>query len=372
MLACWTSGPMASWPEKSTRLSGFPVTCAKAIASPPTASATTGTTTKGRSCRRRAHRSPDPHDDEDGDRHDGGQQDRPAERSERRRVVLGQREWGDGVGTRAETRHRTHADEHQRADPGGQQSRQQDDGKGGAPETGCLDDDHRPDDRGTEQGGDGGEARGGGDQRQDLIGGVLPRQLDREDAETRPERDQRRFGAEHDAQADGGDGGEQHARQFDGLGRRSRLQPFGGLVTAAAREPPDGEGDRDGRDGQHRQRPPRGNRCQAQRAREVLVDPQLQVVDEFEIAPRRQGDQDTDDGGEDEQHAVVPGPQERGGIGRRRSTGGGGVGHRSVPRRASGAAQRAKRRRVADVDAHPQCPPIARTVTLPVGALRPR
>ena len=48
VLACWTSGPMDSWPEKSTRLSGFPVMSAKAIARPPTARATIGTTTKGR------------------------------------------------------------------------------------------------------------------------------------------------------------------------------------------------------------------------------------------------------------------------------------------------------------------------------------
>ena len=89
----------------------------------------------------------------------------------------------------------------------------------------------------------------------------------------------------------------------------SCLQPFGGFVTAAPRQFGDGVGDRERRHGQHRQRPPRRNRREASVRSGGPCRPTAGCKwMSSSIAPRGQRDQDADDGGQGQEHAIVPGP----------------------------------------------------------------
>src|SRR5262249_32798323 len=65
------------------------------------------------------------------------------------------------------------------------------------------------------------------------------------------------------------------------------------------------------------QRPPPGNAVVPQVAREIGVDPALNVVDALEEAPREQRDEQPDHRGKHQQHAVLPAPKQRARIERR-------------------------------------------------------
>ena len=306
---------MASCPEKRTKLSGFPVTCAKAIAKPATASRGQRHDHKRTCDRRRVDQPANAGNGKHRDRHDERKQDRPREGSDRRGVVLRECQRGDCVGTGAETGHAAHADEDQRADTRGQQAREQDDGKGCPTQAGRLDDDHRTDDGGAEERGDRREARGCRHEPEDLIRGVLPGESHGQNSEAPAERDEWCLGAKNHSQANSRERREENPGQLDGLGGGPGLQTFGGLVSPSPGQPGDGEGDRDRGDGQYGQRPPGRNRGEVQRAREILVDPQLKVVNELEVAPRNQGHQKADDRSQYKEDLVILGAEQRGRIG---------------------------------------------------------
>ena len=94
----------------------------------------------------------------------------------------------------------------------------------------------------AEQGADGGEAAGRGHHRLGSGRSVPLGEPDREDAKAAAEGDQRRLGAEHHAQAQGGEGGEHDAGKLDrGWRALARLEPVGRRVAAGAGQVPDGE-----------------------------------------------------------------------------------------------------------------------------------
>ena len=94
-----------------------------------------------------------------------------------------------------------------------------------------LDEDDRADEGRAEDERDRGEAARRRDDGEDLVGGVLAQQAHGEDAEAGAERDERRLGPEHDAEADRRERRQHDARQLDRL-RDAGLQPLRRLVAA--------------------------------------------------------------------------------------------------------------------------------------------
>ena len=68
-------------------------------------------------------------------------------------------------------------------------------------------------------------------------------------------------------------------------------------------------------DAQHRQGPPGGSAIESQAIGQVLVHPLLHLMNELEETPRRQRDEHTDDGSQDEQASIVAGPYQRSRVG---------------------------------------------------------
>ena len=97
------------------------------------------------------------------------------------------------------------------------------------------------------------------------------------------------------------------------------LRPSAGLWPPLPGQASDGEGDRHRRNGQDGQRPPRGDGCQAEPAREILVEPFLEVVDQLEISPRGQGHHHADHCRKHKEYPVVLAAKQGAGIGWRGS-----------------------------------------------------
>ena len=200
-----------------------------------------------------------------------------------------------------------HADEDDRADPGRHQARQQDQRQDRPAEAGGLNEDDRADDRRAEDRGDRGERRARGEHRHRLVGSVFFHQPHGQDRQAAAEGDERGFWSQHQAQAQGGQRGQQDARQLGRLGGAG-LDPLVGDVPAVAGQAHDRDGRQHPGHRQHRQRPPPGNGMKPQIAGQALVHLVLDPVDQFQEAPRGERDQHADQRGQDEQDAVALAP----------------------------------------------------------------
>ncbi|HET9325095.1 MAG TPA: hypothetical protein VFO03_14550 [Gaiellaceae bacterium] len=144
-------------------------------------------------------------DDENGDRSAESEHDRPGEVGKARPRVAWEIERGQRPGARAEAGPVPHADEDERADARGDQAGEQDERHHRAAEAGSLDQDHGADHRRAEDRRDGGEAPRRGHQSQDLLGRISPDQSYSKDGHAHAEDDERRFGAEYEAEAERGE-----------------------------------------------------------------------------------------------------------------------------------------------------------------------
>ena len=208
----------------------------------------------------------------------------------------------------------SHPDRDQRADPGGEEARDQDQRHPGPSEPRRLDQDHRRDDRGAEQERHRGEGAGAGEHRPTSVA----RRADRPDmrnAETAAERDQGRLRPDHEAEADRGEGREQHPGRSTGwVG--AAFRPSAGMWPPLPGRRAIGErGDHTG-EGEHREVPPeRGALIEAEILGDVGEHPPLYVEDQLQEAPRRQGGDHPDDGREHEHGHERPAAQRGLGIG---------------------------------------------------------
>ncbi len=222
-------------------------------------------------------------------------------------------------------------DEHQRADAGGEQAREEHEGQRRAAEPGGLDDDHGADDRRPEDGGESRKAAGGRDDELRLVRHVALRELHDPERQPGAESDQRRLRPQHEAERDGGQGCQHDARELHGRRRRTGLEALGGPVAAVTGQPGDRERHHHPGHEQHGDRPPPGELVVAQRVREVVVHPLLEPVDQLEEDPAGERDDHPDHRRHHQQPAVGLGADHGGGVGsRRRGRGRLPRGHRPV------------------------------------------
>ena len=90
-------------------------------------------------------------------------------------------------------------------------------------------------------------------------------------------------------------------------------------MTAVSGQAHNGKRGQQPGEGHPRKRPPERDRVVAELAGQILVHPDLKLVNPLQEAPRRGRDQQSDQGREHEQHAVLPAPDQGGGIERRGS-----------------------------------------------------
>ena len=162
------------------------------------------------------------------------------------------------------------------------------------------------------------------DDGHDLRGASLRSQAHGEDAEPGAERDERRLGPEHDAEADRRERGQDDARAARSAGCGPRLEPVGGLVAAGAREPVDRERGDEAREREDRERPPHRRAVVVAELRRgsVVVDPDAGSGGRARGTPTAAKRHDEpDDRGHDEEDQDEPalrgvaagGPRARGG-----------------------------------------------------------
>ena len=256
---------------------------------------------------------PDSHAERDRQQPDG---QGPAELPEGRRADV--RKARDGERERAQPRPGVQPDEHERADTGGQQARDQHHLHHRPAEAGGLHQEESSGQRRPEQCADGREAAGCGDGRLGPGRRVALDELDREDTEPAAEGDQGGLGAENHAQAQRRQRGQHDARKLPG-GRwpRPGLEPVGGRVAALAGQVLDGQGHQHPGQQQRQNGPPQRFGVEAHALGQVGEDPPLQLADQGQKEVGRRRDGRADDRGDDQQNDIAPGPQQRERIGQR-------------------------------------------------------
>ena len=145
-------------------------------------------------------------------------------------------------------------------------------------------------------------------------------------ADGRPaaERDQRRLGAQHHAEAQGGECRERHPGKLDRPAGPARLEPVRRRVAARTRQVADGERDQQTGQDKRRDRPPQRLAVEAKPAGQVGEDPRLQLGDQGEETVSHRRDGHADDRGEYQQ---LPGSCRD----RRSASGSGGVVTKFLP-----------------------------------------
>ena len=144
----------------------------------------------------------------------------------------------------------------------------------------------------------------------------------------RPTAIKRPFRSEHEPESERRQRRQQHPGQVDRSGRRATgLEPVGGHVTAVPGQTHDRKRRQQPRECHPRKRPPDRNGVVPDLARQILVDPHLQLVHPLQEAPRRRRDQQPDERRQHQQDAVLPAPHQGSGIGATRN-------HRSRARAA--------------------------------------
>ena len=184
----------------------------------------------------------------------------------------------------------------------------------GPPETARLDHENGRDDGRTEDHRYRGEAPRRRHDHEQLRRRVALRELHRYDGEPGADRDQRRLGAEHDAETERRQRGERDAGQHVRIVAADHLQSVRGHVTAVAGKAHDREGDGQPGEAQHDQVPPRRHRRVAHVGRQIGEHPDLDAMHQLQEAPTRERDDHPDDRREHEQHHEVAAPQYRRGI----------------------------------------------------------
>ncbi len=107
-------------------------------------------------------------------------------------------------------------------------------------------------------------------------------------------------------EAQGGERGDDHAGQVDGLGAGAAgLETVGRRVAGGAGQVLDGGGDQQAGTGEQRQRPPDRRPVEAEAVRHGLEEPALQQADQLEVAVGDGGDRCPDDGGQGEEPEVT-------------------------------------------------------------------
>ena len=221
----------------------------------------------------------------------------------------------DGQAELSEARYRTEADEDESTDAGGEQpgSEYQ---RGRRPaEPDGLHHQERSEQRGSQQGRNGGEAARAAHHRQGLRGGVVLDEPHDERGDPAAQGDEGRLRADDGPQAERRQGGDEDAPQLDGCGRPSGLEPVGGRVTARARQVANGRPDEKAGHHQRQNRPPGRRAVETQPVGQVAEHPFLEVVDEPEEVMRRRRDRHPENRGEHEQNDVAASSQHGEGIG---------------------------------------------------------
>ena len=201
------------------------------MASAATPAPTSGVSRSSRrsTCGRRRQREPP--DAERDERRDQPDDDGPAELRDIGRPGGGQVGQREGEG--AEPGPALQADEDERADPRGQQTRQQHHAEHRPGHRGRLHQQERAQQRIAEQRGDRREASRRRDHRGGLGRGVPPGEAHRQSGQPRPERDQRRLRSQHRAEAEGGQRGQRDAGYLDRRRcGRPGMEPIGRRVPA--------------------------------------------------------------------------------------------------------------------------------------------
>jgi hypothetical protein len=81
-------------------------------------------------------------------------------------------------------------------------------------------------------------------------------------------------------------------------------------MPAVARQSKNGECCQGARQSEPGKGPPHGLQVEAEMVRQILVDPDLDLVHQFQEAPDRGGDDKPDQAGEYQQRAVLPAPDQ--------------------------------------------------------------
>ena len=166
-------------------------------------------------------------------------------------------------------------EEDQRSDAGGQQARHQHHAHHGPGQAGDLHEQEGTEDGRAQKGADGGEAARGPDHEHGLRGGVLLHEPHDQHGEAAADGDERGLGADHGAEGQRGEGGEDDAGEERGLRGAVVLEPVGRGVATGAGQLLDGEGHEQAADHQERDRPPGRRRVEAEVDREGGEDPLL-------------------------------------------------------------------------------------------------
>ena len=139
------------------------------------------------------------------------------------------------------------------------------------------------------------------------MGGVDVHEVRDRQADRRPERDQRGLGAEHRAEGQRADGRQGHARHVGDGRRRRGAEAVQRAVAAVSREQPsrrEHQGGADHREADHEE--PR-RRVVAERVRQVVPEPVLQLVDQRQEDRREERGRDADQRAEPDQLEVLRG-----------------------------------------------------------------
>ena len=252
--ADWMSPGSWSWPEKRTSEEPLPVISANATASPATPRPTTGVKAMLRRSTigwraRPSRRMPAP----------STAATTPIAIAQRNSAAVGAaegRDIRDRQRERPVARPGVQPDEDEGAHAGREESRDEHDAEHRAGEPGRLHEQERPDERGAEQRADRREAACGADHGDRLGRRVLLDQVHREDADAAADRDQRRLGPEHDAEAQGRERREHDPGKLDRHHGAAGLEALGRLVAGGARQVADRQRDEKPGERRPRKRPP--------------------------------------------------------------------------------------------------------------------
>ena len=213
-------------------------------------------------------------------------------------------------GKSAESGQRVKADEDEGTDAGGEQAGQQDDPQHGTAQARGLHQQEGTRDGRAEESADSGEAPRRGYHSGCLGRHVAPGQPYGEHSEPAAESDQRGLRPQHDTEAQGGQGREQHAGKLRGRGCAAAwLEPVGRRMAALPRKVPDDRCDQQAGHRQDGKRPPRRRAVKAQPIRKMSEDLALQVGDKLKEPVRRSGDWRAEYRGEDQQSQIAVAPQ---------------------------------------------------------------
>ena len=143
-----------------------------------------------------------------------------------------------------------------------------------------------------------------------MPGHVTPGQLDRQHRQAAAQGDHRSLRPDHRTQPQAGQRRQENAGQLDRSRHAARLEAIGRRVASPPGQVLNHGPNQHPRHCQGQQRPPGWLAVKSQPFGQIGEYPRLQVGDQLEEPVDQEGDRDPQDRGHDQQHRVLPGPQD--------------------------------------------------------------